>query len=49
MSWMKYIITFVATVLAFVLCSLWELPVDNNAIWLGLCVLGNAFIAYREK
>ena len=49
MSYKKYIFTIIVTALAFILFNLWNMPVDNNVIYLGLCVLGHAFIAYQEK
>ena len=49
MSWMKYMLALIISTIVSLSLMKSEFPVDNNAIWLGLCVLGNAFIAYREK
>ena len=43
----KVFVFFIAVVLAcclFVACDASQLPVDNNFVWLGACIMAGAFI-----
>ncbi len=49
MSWGKYIVAVIFTIFFSSIVMLADLPIDNNVVWLGFCILGNAFILYQEN
>lgn len=49
MSWKKYIIAILVTIALGGMLILVNLPIDNNVLFLGLCMLGHAYILYQEN
>ena len=49
MSWKKYIIAILVTVALGSMLILVNLPIDNNVLFLGLCILGHGYILYQEN
>lgn len=50
MSWIKYMTAILVSMCVGGLLVLTNfLPVDNNVLFLGLCILGHAFILYQEN
>lgn len=49
LSWIKYMIACIVSYLLFYVFDAFQFPVSNDALWIGLCVLGCAFISHQEK
>lgn len=49
MSWIKYMTAILVSMCVGGMLIFVNLPVDNNILFLGLCILGHAFILYQEN